>query len=94
MAMRRSPDPPRNSANVTAPKKRAAAGTSSPSRSHSASSPNIRVSADVRRQMIAEAAYLRSEQRGFAPGFEAEDWLLAEAEVDALLFANHGNAPQ
>jgi hypothetical protein len=44
--------------------------------------------------MIAEAAYLRAEQRGFASGYELEDWLLAEHEVDALLSAHHGNAPQ
>jgi hypothetical protein len=35
--------------------------------------------------MIAEAAYLRSERRGFVPGFEEEDWLAAEKEVDGLL---------
>jgi Protein of unknown function (DUF2934) len=35
--------------------------------------------------LIAEAAYFRAERRGFAPGHEAEDWLAAEAEVDALL---------
>ncbi len=37
---------------------------------------------DMRRGMIAEAAYLRAERRGFAPGGEDEDWLAAEAEVD------------
>jgi hypothetical protein len=42
--------------------------------------------------MIAEAAYLRAEHRGFAPGFEAEDWLAAESEVDALLSAGAGGA--
>jgi len=31
--------------------------------------------------MIAERAYFRSEQRGFAPGYEIEDWLAAEAEI-------------
>jgi hypothetical protein len=46
------------------------------------------VSLDVRRGMIAEAAYLRAERRGFAPGGEAEDWLAAEAEVDRLLSAD------
>jgi hypothetical protein len=46
------------------------------------------VSLDVRRGMIAEAAYLRAERRGFAPGGEAEDWLAAEAEVDQLLRAD------
>lgn len=32
-------------------------------------------------QAIAEAAYRRSEQRGFEPGRELEDWLAAEREV-------------
>ena len=32
------------------------------------------------RRMIAEAAYCRAQQRGFAPGHELEDWLGAEKE--------------
>jgi hypothetical protein len=48
------------------------------------------VSADARRAMIAESAYLRSERRGFTPGFEEEDWLAAEKEIDALLSARAG----
>lgn len=48
------------------------------------------VSAETRRAMIAEAAYLRAERRGFAPGREEEDWLAAEKEVDALLSAGQG----
>jgi len=44
--------------------------------------------------MIAEAAYLRAERRGFAPGGEHEDWMAAEREVDALLNANTGSGPQ
>jgi hypothetical protein len=51
------------------------------------------VTPDVRRGMIAEAAYLRSEKRGFAPGHEDADWLAAEIEVDGLLGADSG-APQ
>jgi hypothetical protein len=43
------------------------------------------VSADERRALIARAAYLRGQSRGFPPGGEAEDWLAAEKEVDALL---------
>ena len=35
-----------------------------------------------RERRIAEAAYYRAEQRGFAPGCEVEDWLAAEGEVD------------
>jgi hypothetical protein len=44
--------------------------------------------------MIEQAAYLRAERRGFAPGNETEDWLAAEAEVDALLRAGNGRPPQ
>ncbi|MEZ5614949.1 MAG: DUF2934 domain-containing protein [Rhodocyclaceae bacterium] len=38
-----------------------------------------------RRRFIAEAAYFRAEQRGFAEGGELADWIAAEAEIDALL---------
>ena len=41
--------------------------------------------------MIAEAAYLRAERRGFTAGREEEDWLAAEKEVDALLSAGQGD---
>ena len=51
------------------------------------------ITPDMRRGMIAEAAYLRAERRGFAPGYENEDWLAAEAEVDRLLSADL-RAPQ
>jgi hypothetical protein len=37
------------------------------------------------RAMIAEAAYFKSERRGFAPGYEVADWLEAEREVEAIL---------
>jgi hypothetical protein len=33
--------------------------------------------------MVRLAAYFRAERRGFAPGYETEDWLAAEAEVSA-----------
>lgn len=35
----------------------------------------------VRDRMIAEAAYYRSERRGFIPGHELEDWLAGETEI-------------
>lgn len=35
--------------------------------------------------MVAEAAYLRAAARGFSVGHEDEDWLAAEAEVNARL---------
>jgi hypothetical protein len=34
---------------------------------------------------IAERAYFKALNRGFAPGFELSDWLEAEREVAALL---------
>lgn len=49
---------------------------------------NSKIDAQKRHALIAEAAYLRSEQRGFAPGYEVEDWLAAEAEIDLALTAN------
>jgi hypothetical protein len=52
------------------------------------------VSAEARRAMIAERAYLRAERRGFAPGREAEDWLAAEVEIDSLLKAGRGGSSQ
>jgi hypothetical protein len=39
---------------------------------------------EARYRWIAQAAYLRAETRGFAPGGEVEDWLAAEAEFLAL----------
>jgi hypothetical protein len=52
------------------------------------------VSDDMRRSMIAQAAFLRAERRGFTGGDEIEDWLAAEAEVDALLRAESGGTAQ
>jgi hypothetical protein len=46
--------------------------------------PNF-VDPQQRAALIARAAYFRALQRGFAPGNEMEDWLAAEAEVDAVL---------
>ena len=42
-----------------------------------------------RRQMIADVAYRRAEQRGFSPGNEVADWLAAEREVDFALSLNY-----
>jgi hypothetical protein len=36
-------------------------------------------------EMVAQAAYYRAEKRGFQPGFEADDWAQAEAEVKQRL---------
>jgi Protein of unknown function (DUF2934) len=52
------------------------------------------VTPEARHALIAESAYLRAQARGFQPGREAEDWLAAETEVDALLKLSHGGSPQ
>lgn len=44
-----------------------------------------RAPGDERDRMIAVEAYYRAERRGFAPGCELEDWLAAEAEIEARL---------
>ena len=41
--------------------------------------------AQLRQAMIAEAAYFIAQQRGFGCGYELEDWLLAEKQIDAVL---------
>ncbi|HEY5307647.1 MAG TPA: DUF2934 domain-containing protein [Casimicrobiaceae bacterium] len=43
------------------------------------------VDPDLRHRMISEAAYHRYVERGYAEGYELDDWLSAEAEVDHLL---------
>jgi hypothetical protein len=42
-------------------------------------------SASEREQLIAVAAYNRAQGRNFEPGRELEDWLEAEAEIDAMM---------
>jgi hypothetical protein len=76
-----------------APRRRtsAAKGRTSATKVEPASSARpLAVPAETRREMIAKAAYLRAERRGFVPGFEEDDWLTAEKEVDALLSAGQG----
>ena len=43
------------------------------------------VDPEQKREMNAEAAYYRAELRGFAPGGELQDWLEAEAQMEAWL---------
>ena len=40
---------------------------------------------DFRHRLISEAAYGLYEQRGYAEGYDLDDWLQAEAAVDHLL---------
>ncbi len=50
----------------------------------------IHVSPEQRERMIRDAAYLRAECRHFAGGSDAEDWGLAEQEIDDLIAKQKG----
>jgi Protein of unknown function (DUF2934) len=52
---------------------------------YKAGSPAPDVAPDIRRAMIAEAAYFLAEKRGFSPGDEIQDWLEAESQIESLL---------
>ena len=41
--------------------------------------------ADLRHRMISETAYHLYTERGYAEGYDVDDWLQAEAAVDHLL---------
>jgi hypothetical protein len=89
VATRRIPDSSR-----AAEAKPAAAARRTLTTKKSAPGVHAAVTAQARHAMIAEGAYLRAERRGFMPGREAEDWLAAEVEVDALLKLSSGGSPQ
>jgi Protein of unknown function (DUF2934) len=42
---------------------------------------------EAKRRLIADLAYFAAERRGFSPGFELDDWLQAEQEVEASMEA-------
>jgi hypothetical protein len=45
----------------------------------------VAVSPDHRRHMIATAAYFIAHRRGFSGGYEIQDWITAEIEIDKQL---------
>ncbi len=70
---------------TAAPSKQTAtgtAGTGKPAPKDQAAPP---ITSEERHRLIAEAAYLRAEKRGFAGGDPSHDWLEAEREIDAAL---------
>jgi len=42
---------------------------------------------EAKRRLIAEIAYFSAERRGFSPGYELDDWLQAEQEVESSMEA-------
>ncbi len=75
--------PPPREALLPAPAEARPATGAEPKPAAPTSAPRM-MSAEERYRAIAHQAYLRAERRGFAPGHEMEDWLAAEADVDAM----------
>jgi hypothetical protein len=48
---------------------------------------NMPITPEQRYQMIATAAYFLAERRGFTSGNEMQDWITAEAQINAQLLA-------
>jgi len=42
---------------------------------------------EAKRRLIAEIAYFAAQRRGFTPGYELDDWLEAEQEVESSIEA-------
>ena len=42
---------------------------------------------EAKRRLIADIAYFAAERRGFSPGYEVDDWLQAEQELEASMEA-------
>ena len=84
--------PTRNTTRVVKPAVKTAAGKTSAKQPRATTArPRAKkasgVSAEERRRRIAEAAYFKAERRGFPEDGALEDWVEAEAEIDALLDA-------
>jgi hypothetical protein len=47
-------------------------------------STHLEHASEERRVRIELAAYVKAEERGFAPGQEMQDWLEAERELDQV----------
>jgi len=59
--------------------------TEAPEQSDSPAASQGDIDAETRHRMISEAAYRLYARRGYVEGFELEDWLQAEAEIDRQL---------
>lgn len=75
---------------AAAPRKAAAPSRTAPA---PADAPAMSVVPD-RAELVRLAAYFRAERRGFAPGYEVEDWLAAELEVAAKFGAAPAPTPR
>ena len=69
----------------SSPNPRSATRAARSKRAPSAVTTATPIDQDLRRALIAKAAYYRAEHRGFGAGCETDDWLAAELEVDTAL---------
>lgn len=76
-----SPVPGSNTTRIIAKNPAAASPELAPKAATSSAAPAATKGAEQRRAMIAEAAYLRAEQRHFEAGHDVEDWLAAESAL-------------
>jgi hypothetical protein len=51
------------------------------------------ISEDLRHRLISDLAYARYCARGYADGYDLDDWLEAEAEVDHMRLDGAGREP-
>jgi Protein of unknown function (DUF2934) len=63
----------------------AQAAAAPPDAGVAAVAPRPALDPELRARMVETAAYFRAERRGFTPGYEVEDWLAAEAEIESLV---------
>lgn len=75
------PAPPKTTKSQGQPAAKPAAKPASQPPTPFTSNARAEVSPEELRKLISDAAYFRAKQRGFAPGYELEDWIQAEAEV-------------
>jgi len=74
-----------HSSNKDTPAVKQTSDASSPPNKTESIKPADAISDELRLSMIAEAAYYRAAKRGFDGSNEEEDWLVAEAEIDAVI---------
>jgi hypothetical protein len=65
-------------------------GSKPAGRTKAAGRSQLTIPTEERQRMIAQAAYYRAERRGFRDGNPEQDWIEAEAEIDAWLMNRQG----
>ena len=83
----KSKTPTRKSKAKNAAARKAVGNTKKKTGAATAPSTPQSITAEMRHQMIAEAAFFISQQHGFQSDDAMADWLKAEAEIDARLLA-------